>query len=88
MVEKLTPEPVEGVPPVVVQANVYGVRPLDPVAVQATAVLTVPVAGQLMDTVGAMMPGLIVMLADAVAVAVLALVAMTVTVKTVATVTV
>ena len=55
---------------------------------QATAALTVPVAGQLIVTVGGTIVGLIVMVADAVAVAALPSLAMTLTVKVVIVVTV
>src|SRR2546421_12724330 len=78
VVVKLAPVPVDGVPPVAVQANVTGaVPPLD-VAVQATGLLTVPVAGQVIVTDKA--PGLIVTVADAVAVFAFASVTMTLTV--------
>jgi hypothetical protein len=53
-----------------------------------TAVLTVPLVGQLTATVGGRIVGLIVMLADAVAVAELPSVAVTLTVKVVIVVTV
>jgi len=76
------------VPPVAVHANEYGVRPPDPVAVQVTAVLTVPVAGQLIVTVGGTIVGLMVMLADADAVTALPSVAVTLTVNVVVVVTV
>ncbi len=72
---KLAPVPLAGLPPVAVQANVYGVVPPEPVAVHDTAVPTVPVAGQLIVTARA--SGLIVTVADAVAV--LAFVSVTVT---------
>jgi len=66
VVVKLAPAPDAGLPPVAVHANVYGVVPPDPVAVNVTAVPTVPVAGPL--TVTASASGLIVIVADAVAV--------------------
>jgi len=66
VVLKLAPVPLAGVPPVAVQANVYGVVPPDPVAVNVTAVPTVPVVGPL--TVTARARGEIMTLADAVAV--------------------
>jgi hypothetical protein len=47
---KLAPVPLAGLPPVAVHANVYGEVPPEAVAVQATALLTVPVVGQLMVT--------------------------------------
>ncbi len=55
---------------------------------QATATPTVPLAGQLIDTVGAMITGLILMLADADAVTALPSVTVTLTVKEVVVVTV
>ena len=61
------PVPDAGLPPVAVQANVYGVVPPDAVAVKATAVPTVPVAGPEMVTASAI-PGPIVIVADAEAV--------------------
>ena len=67
--------PDAGLPPVAVQANVYGDVPPVAVAVKVTAVPTVPVVGPLIVTARA--SGLIVMLADAVAV--FALVSVTVT---------
>ena len=66
MVEKLAPVPDAGLPPVAVQANVYGDVPPEPVAVNVTAVPTVPVVGPLIVTARAR--GLIVMLAEALAV--------------------
>jgi hypothetical protein len=66
VVEKLAVVPVAGVPPVAVQANVYGVVPPAPVAVNATAVPTVPVAGPAIVTVNG--SAAIVTVADAVAV--------------------
>jgi len=75
VVEKLAPVPEAGLPPVAVHANVYGVVPPVPVAVNVTGVPTVPVVGPLIVTARA--SGLIVMLADAVAV--FALVSVTVT---------
>ena len=47
---KLAPVPEEGVPPVAVHANVTGAVPPVDVAVQLTAMPTVPEAGQLMVT--------------------------------------
>jgi len=78
-VVKLAPEPVAGVPPVAVQANVYGVVPPVPVAVKVTVVPTVPVDGPAMETDRA--PGVIDMLADPVAVFALASVIVTETVN-------
>ena len=75
MVEKLAPVPVAGLPPVAVQAKVYGVVPPEPVAVKATAVPTVPVVGP--PIVTARTNGLMVIEAEAVAV--FALVSVTVT---------
>jgi len=75
VVEKLAPEPVAGLPPVAVQAKVYGVVPPVAEAVHATGVPTVPVAGQLMDATSA--SGLIVTVADADAVLALESVAVT-----------
>jgi len=56
--------------------------------VQATALPTVPVAGQLIVTVGATIVGLMLMVVEAVAVAALPSVAVTLTVKVVVVVTV
>jgi hypothetical protein len=56
--------------------------------VQVTAVLTVPLVGQLIATVGGRIVGLMVIVADAVAVAALPSVAVTLTVKVVDVVTV
>jgi len=50
VVLKLEPVPLAGLPPVAVQANVYGEVPPEPVAVQDTALLTVPEVGQLIVT--------------------------------------
>ncbi len=50
MVEKLAPVPVAGLPPVAVHVNTKGGVPPDPVAVQTTAVPTVPDNGQAMVT--------------------------------------
>jgi hypothetical protein len=73
---KLAPVPLAGLPPVAVQANVYGEVPPEAVAVHATAALTEADAGQLTVTArGA--AGLIVTVADALAVAALASVAVT-----------
>jgi hypothetical protein len=66
VVEKVAPVPEAGDPPVAVHANVYAVVPPEPVAVKATAVPTVPVAGPAIDTVRA--SGAMVTVADAVAV--------------------
>jgi hypothetical protein len=77
-VEKLAPEPVEGVPPVAVQANVYGADPPEPVAVKVTALPAVPVVGPAIVTPNGR--AAIVTVADAVAVAVLASVIITDTV--------
>jgi hypothetical protein len=49
----LLPVPVAGLPPVAVQANVYGVVPPVPVAVNVTGVPTVPVVGPLIETASA-----------------------------------
>src|SRR6266568_2898839 len=78
VVEKLAPVPLAGVPPVAVQANVYAVEPPEPVAVNVTAVPTVPVVGPAMET--ARGNGLIVTVADAVAVTAFASVIVTDTV--------
>jgi len=66
VVEKLEPVPDAGLPPVAVQANVYGDVPPEPVAVNVTAVPTVPVVGPLIVTARA--NGLMVIVAEAVAV--------------------
>ena len=63
IVERLVPDPVAGLPDVAVHANVYGVVPPDPVAVNVTGVPTVPVVGPL--TVTASASGLMTMLVDA-----------------------
>lgn len=57
--------PLAGDPPVAVHANEYGEVPPEAVAVQATALLTVPVAGQLIETARGD-AGLIVTVADCV----------------------
>ena len=75
VVEKLAPVPVVGLPPVAVQAKVYGVVPPEPVAVKAAAVPTVPVVGPPIVTARA--NGLTVIEAEAVAV--FALVSVTIT---------
>ena len=62
MVENEAPVPVEGDPLVAVQVNVYGLVPPVADAVHATAVPTVPVAGQLM--LAASVSGLIVTVAE------------------------
>ena len=69
------PDPLAGLPPVAVQANVYGDVPPEAATVQDTALLTVPLAGQVTVTVTG--SGLIVTVADAVAVAAFASVAVT-----------
>ncbi len=66
VVEKLAVVPPAGVPPVAVHANVYGVVPPEPVAVKATGVPTVPVAGPEIVTVNGR--AAIVTVAEAVAV--------------------
>jgi hypothetical protein len=78
VVLKLAPVPVEGVPPVAVQLKVTGGVPPDELAVQVTAVPTVPVVGQLIVTTR--FAALMTIVADAVAVAAFASVAVTVTV--------
>jgi hypothetical protein len=79
VVVKLAPVPDDGVPPVAVQENVYGLVPPDPVAVKVTAVPAVPVVGPLIAT--ARVRGLIVMVAVAVAVLAFASVTVTLIVK-------
>ncbi len=69
------PVPLAGLPPVAVHENVYGVVPPVALAVQVIATLTVPLAGQ--DMVATRASGLIVTVADAVAVAAFASVAVT-----------
>ena len=66
-VVKLAPMPDDGLPPVAVHANVYGPVPPDPVAVNVTAVPTVPVVGPAIVTARA--SGLIVTVAELVTVA-------------------
>jgi hypothetical protein len=78
VVVKLAPAPLAGEPPVAVQAKVYGVVPPDPVAVNVTGVPTVPLVGPLIVTARA--SGLIVIVADAVAVLLFASVIVTDTV--------
>src|SRR5439155_1715772 len=78
IVVKLAPVPLDGVPPVAVQANVTGGVPPFDVALQATGLLTVPVVGQVIVTDRA--PGLIATVADAVAVFAFASVTVTLTV--------
>ena len=73
---KLAPVPDAGDPPVAVHANVYGAVPPVAVAVHATGLLTVPVAGQLIDTDRAV-AGLIVTDAELDAVAAFVSVAVT-----------
>jgi len=77
-VEKLALVPEAGLPPVAVHANVYGVVPPDPVAVNVTAVPKVPVVGPLIVT--ASVSGLTRMSAGTVAVIAFASVTVTVTV--------
>jgi len=50
---KLALVPEEGLPPVAVHANVTGEVPPDDVAEQETTTLTVPVAGQFIETANA-----------------------------------
>ena len=69
------PVPVAGDPPVAVQENVYGAVPPVAEAVQFTALLTVPEAGQDIEATRA--NGLIDTVADTVEVAALASVAVT-----------
>jgi len=78
VVAKLAPVPVEGVPPVAVQLNVTGAVPPLEAAVQDTGLPTVPVVGQLIVTDKA--PGLMVTVAEAVAVFALGSVIVTLTV--------
>ena len=70
--------PEEGVPPVAVHANEYGEVSPDAVAVKVTVVPTVPVVGPEMETTNG--SALIVIVAEAIVVAVLASVTVTVTV--------
>jgi len=63
---KVAPVPVEGVPPVAVQAKVIGVVPPVALALHCTGLLTVPVVGQVIDRVRA--PGLMFTVVEAVAV--------------------
>ena len=77
IVVKLAPVPLDGVPPVAIQANVTGAVPPFDTAVQATGLLTVPVVGHVIITDKA--PGLIVTVADAVAVFAFASVTVTLT---------
>jgi len=79
IVVKLEPEPEAGLPLVAVQAKVYGVVPPEPDAVKVTEEDTPPVVGPIIVT--ARVKGLIVIVADAVAVLALASVAVTETVK-------
>ena len=72
---KLEPVPEAGLPPVAVQEKVYGDVPPVALAVQDTATPTVPLAGQLIVT--ATGNGLIVTVADALAVAAFASVTVT-----------
>jgi len=66
MVLKVAPVPVEGVPPVAVQAKVIGAVPPVTVALHCTGLLTVPVVGHVIDRVRA--PGLMFTVVEAVAV--------------------
>ena len=75
VVEKLAPDPLAGLPPVAVQAKVYGVVPPVALTLQDTAMLTVPLAGQVIVATRA--NGLIVTVADCEAVAAFASVAVT-----------
>jgi|SRR6267143_1601087 len=77
VVEKLEPVPLAGVPPVAVQLRVTVPVPPLGVAVQFTGLFTVPDVGQLIVTVRAV--GLIVTVADAVAVFAFASVTVTLT---------
>jgi hypothetical protein len=79
VVEKLEPEPDDGLPPVAVHAKVTGRVPPVADAVQLTAVPTVPVVGQVIVTVMAV--ELTVMVAEFVAVFALASVTVTETVS-------
>ena len=72
---KLDPVPVEGDPPVAVHEKVYGDVPPVADAVHETAVLTVPLVGQLRATTNC--SGLIETVAELVAVAAFASVAVT-----------
>ena len=63
---KLAPVPEAGDPPVAVHANVYGVVPPVPVAVNVIGVPVVPVVGPLIETVSASGEIVIVVVADAV----------------------
>ena len=67
---RLDPVPDDGLPPVAVQANVYGEVPPVTVAEKVTGLATVPAVGPPMTT--ARLSGLIAILADAVAVFALA----------------
>jgi hypothetical protein len=80
VVVKLAPVPLDGVPPLAVHAKVTDAVPPDDVAVQLTAVPTVPVVGQLIVTVRLLTTGLMTMVADAVAVNALESVTVTLTV--------
>jgi len=77
MVVKLAPAPVDGFPPVAVQANVTGAMPPLEAAVQFTGLLTVPVVGQVIVTERA--PGLMLTVVEAVAVFAFASVTVTLT---------
>src|SRR4029077_14488513 len=67
VVVKLVPVPVAGLPPVAVQANVYGAVPPVAEAVKVTAVPTVPVVGTVIRAARAT-DGVILIVAVAVAV--------------------
>jgi hypothetical protein len=79
VVVKLDPVPVAGLPPVAVQLNVYGDVPPVPAAVNVTAAPTVPVVGP--PIVTASVSGLIMIVAEAVAVFAFPSVMITETVK-------
>ena len=79
IVVKVAPVLDAGLPDVAVHANEYGAVPADPVAVNVTAVPTVPVVGPLMATASA--SGLIAMVAELEAVLALASVIVTDTVN-------
>jgi len=77
IVVKLAPVPEDGLPPMAVQLNATGCVPPLEVAVQFTGLPTVPPVGQVIVTVRAV--GLIVTVADAVAVLAFASVTVTLT---------
>jgi hypothetical protein len=64
VVVKLAPVPLDGLPPVAVQANEYGDVPPDADAVKVTAVPTVPLVGPLIVVVSASAAMVIVADAD------------------------